>query len=440
MKKLIHVFVVGIVAATMSCSKGKSDNKGEEKQAGGEQTAPASVTVAISCGAVGAELEMCKEGAEAWAKKTGNQIKVVSTPNESSDRLALYQQILAAGATDIDVFQIDVIWPGILASHLLDLKPYTKGAEAKYFPAMVQNNTVKDKLIALPWFTEAGMLYYRKDLLEKYGKSVPTTWAELSAMAKEIQDAERKTNDKMWGYIWQGKAYEGLTCDALEWVVSYGGGTVVGDDGAVTINNPKAIEAINMAASWIDTISPKGVLNYAEEDARGIFQTGNAVFMRNWPYAWPLLQSDDSPVKGTVGVAALPKGGDDGRHAATLGGWQLAVSRYSKHPEAAADLALYLSSAEEQKRRAIKGAYSPTLPEIYKDAEVLAANPFVGDLYGTITSAVPRPSTVTGSKYNRVSNEFWDAIHAVLSGSAKAEASLAELAKKLDEVSGGGKW
>src|SRR5690606_36445569 len=127
---------------------------------------------------------------------------------------------------------------------------------------------------------------------------------------------------------------------------------------------------------WVGRISPRGVLNYDEEASRGVFQTGNAVFMRSWPYAWALAQSEDSPVRDKVGVIALPRGGEQGRHAGTLGGWQLAVSRYSRNPEAAMELVRYLTSAQEQKRRAIAGAYNPTIIGLYEDEEILAANPF----------------------------------------------------------------
>lgn len=442
MTRLSHLLAIGILAMTLGCNK-KSKTSDGDKQPEGAPTAPAApgpVTVSISCGALGLELELCKEGAEAWAKQTGNKINVVSTPNSATERLALYQQMLAAQAAEIDVYQVDVVWPGILANHLLDLKPYSKGIEASHYPAIIRNNTVKDKLVALPWFIDAGVLYYRKDLLEKYQKAVPATWAELATTAKAIQDGERKANDKMWGFVWQGKAYEGLTCNAIEWVASYGGGSIVDEAGEITINSPKAIEAINTAASWIGTITPKGVLNYGEEEARGSFQIGNAVFMRNWPYAWSLSQSDDSAVKGKVGVAALPKGGDAGQHAAALGGQQLAVSKYSKHPAAAADLVLYLTSEAEQKRRAIKGSVNPTYPALYKDAEVLTANPFFAELSANFSAAVPRPSTVTGNNYNRVSNAFWEAVHAVLSGSAKADTSVPELATKLDEIRRNGQW
>src|SRR5690606_18541593 len=137
--------------------------------------------------------------------QTGHKVKVISTPNDATERLALYQQMLGAQGTDIDVFQIDVIWPGILANHLIDLKPHAKGVEHEHFPAIVENNTVGGKLVAMPWFTDAGLLYYRKDLLDKHGEQVPETWEQLTDTAKKIQAAERKAGQKsMWGYVWQG--------------------------------------------------------------------------------------------------------------------------------------------------------------------------------------------------------------------------------------------
>jgi trehalose/maltose transport system substrate-binding protein len=391
--------------------------------------------IAISCGAVGQELEFCKQGVEAWSKKTGNSVKVVSTPKDTNERLSLYQQLLAAGASDIDVFQVDVIWPGILGHHFIDLAPYTKGAEKAHFPAIVANNTVSGKLVAMPWFTDAGVLYYRKDLLEKYGQKPPATWAELTQVAKAVQDGERKAgNDKFWGFVFQGRAYEGLTCNALEWVDSFGGGSVVDEGGAITINNPRAAEALTTAASWIDTISPPGVLNYGEEDARGVFQSGNAAFMRNWPYAWSLGNSADSPIKGKIGVVALPKGGANGKATGTLGGWQLAVSKYSKNAAIAADLVNYLTSPEEQKRRAVQGSYNPTLPALYQDKDVVEAAPFMKDLYSTFTNAVARPSKPTGANYNKVSNAFWNTTHDVLAGTAKAPEALAKLDGDLKKI------
>jgi len=374
-------------------------------------------TITISCGSVGQDFEFCKKTTEDWAKKTGNTVKLFTPPQSTTDILALFRQMFAAKSSDLDVINVDVVWPGMIKDHLIDLKPYSKGAEKEHFPSIVANNTADGRLIAMPWFTDAGLLYYRKDLLEKHGEKAPTTWEELAATAKKIQDAERRAgNADMQGFVFQAKAYEGLTCDAVEWLWSYGGGNIVDDKGQITVNNPKAAKALNTAASWIGTIAPTGVLNYGEEDARGVFQNGNAVFMRNWPYAWSLGNGKDSKIAGKIGVSALPKGGADGKNAATLGGWQLAVSKYSKNPKEAADLVMYMTSKEIQKERAIKGSYNPTIPSLYQDKEVLAAAPFFGDLYNVFTSAVPRPATATGLKYNEVSAAFWNATHDVLSG------------------------
>ncbi|WP_155297847.1 ABC transporter substrate-binding protein [Deinococcus kurensis] len=396
------------------------------------------VTVTLACGAVGQELQMCKEGAARWSKKTGNEVKIFESPNLTNDRLGLYQQQLAAKSSDIDVYQLDVVWPGLLAQHFVDLKGKVPAAEVNaHFKGILDANTVNGKLVALPWFTDAGLLYYRTDLLQKYGyKSAPKTWAELATMAKKIQTGEQKTNKSFTGYVWQGKNYEGLTCDALEWVVSFGGGTIVDSTGKVTINNPQAAKALDTAASWIKSISPAGVTTYDEEAARGIFQAGNAAFMRNWPYAWALGQNDDSKVKGKIGVAPLPSGGS--RNAATLGGWQLGVSMYSKNQAAAIDLVRYLAGPEEQKIRAIEGAYNPTIQSLYKDKDILAKNPFFGSLYSVFTSAVARPSGPTKSKYNQVSQAFSTAVSDVLNGKSKGQAAVAKLSTDLARIKGRG--
>ncbi|MEZ5448720.1 MAG: ABC transporter substrate-binding protein [Thiolinea sp.] len=398
-------------------------------------------TIAYACDTVGIQQKLCQEAADAFEKETGNKVELVSMPKTATEILSLYQQILAAGADDIDVYKIDVIWPGVLANHMIDLKPYMDGAEAEHFPAIVQNNTVDDKLVGMPFYTDAGVLYYRKDLLEKYEAEVPTTWAALTETAQKVQDGEREAgNADMHGFVWQGRAYEGLTCDAVEWVVSNNGGSIVEPDGTISINNAKASDMVDMAAKWVGSISPEGVLNYAEEEARGVFQAGNAVFMRNWPYAWALAQGDDSVIKDKVGVAALPKGGDDGRSAATLGGWQLSVSKYSKNPEVAAQFVKFLTSYENQKKRAIEGGYNPTIEKLYADEDVLKANPFFGELLDTFTSAAARPSTVTGSKYPEVSSAFFNAVHRVLSGDQSGSESFAQLERELKRTSRGGKW
>ncbi|GGR50188.1 putative ABC transporter-binding protein [Deinococcus seoulensis] len=395
-------------------------------------------TVTLACGSVGQELQLCKDGAARWAKKTGNTVKIFESPNLTNDRLGLYQQQLAAKSSDIDVYQLDVVWPGLLAQHFVDLKGKIPAAEVNaHFKGIIDADTVNGKLVAMPWFTDAGLLYYRTDLLKKYGFSAaPKTWTELALMAKKIQAGEQKTNKSFAGFVWQGKNYEGLTCDALEWVASFGGGTIVDAKGNITINNPQAAKALDTAASWIKSISPAGVTTYAEEEARGIFQSGNAAFMRNWPYAWALGQGDDSKVKGKIGVAPLPSGGS--RNAATLGGWQLGVSSYSKNQAASIALVRYLTGPEEQKIRAIEGAYNPTIQALYKDKDVLKANPFFGSLYNVFTSAVARPSGPTKGKYNQVSQAFSTAVSDVLNGKMKGQAAVAKLSTDLARIKGRG--
>jgi trehalose/maltose transport system substrate-binding protein len=403
-------------------------------------TTAQAATITVMCGSSGSDVQFCQKYADDWGKKNGHTIKHFSPPTSATEKLALLRQLFAAKSSDIDVIQTDVIWPGMLKDHLLDLNKYAPNAKSEYFPAMLANNIVDGKLVALPWYTDAGLLYYRKDLLDKHKEKVPATWEEFTATAKKIQEAERKGGvSDFHGFVFQAKAYEGLTCNAVEWVSSFGGGNIVEPDGKISINNPKAAAALKMAASWVGDIAPRGVLNYEEEDARGVFQSGKALFMRNWPYAWAPGQKDDSPIKGKIGVAPLPKAAGAAKGAAALGGWSLAVSKYTKNADAAAALALHMASAPVQKDRAIKGGFNPTRPEVYKDKEVQSANPFVTSLEDVFVNATARPSTVTGQKFNEVSQAFWDATHEVLSGKAKAEDSLKKLEGKLNQVRRG-KW
>jgi len=405
---------------------------------GGLAMAQEKVVITVAAGAVGQELELTREAAQRYMESHPDvEVRVIDTPDLATDRYGLYLQFFEARRSDIDVYQIDVIWPGDLAEHLLDLYEFgAKEIADEHFPAIIENNTVDGRLVGIPWFTDAGLLYYRTDLLEKYGLEVPKTWAEFEEVARIIQEGERaEGNEDFWGFVWQGNAYEGLTCNALEWICSNGGGTIISPDGVITINNPNAIEAIEMAARWVGTISPAGVTGFAEEDARSLFQSGNAAFMRNWPYAYALGQSEESVIAGKFDVASLPAG-RSGHGAATLGGWQLAVSKYSNNPEIAADVALFMASPEEQKIRAIKGSFTPTIMTLYEDPEVLESAPFFGTLYDVLINAVARPSTVTAPNYNEVSTLFFRAVHSVLTGAKDATTALEELELELQALTG----
>lgn len=368
--------------------------------------------------------------AEEWAKKTGNTVDYISRPNDASATLQLFQQYWAAKSGDVDVYMVDVIWPGIAANHALDLKKYFKEDELKeHFPRIIENNTVKGKLVAMPFFTDAGVLYSRTDLLEKYGyKEPPKTWEELTEMAKKIQDGERQAGHADFqGFVFEGKASESVTCNAIEWIYSYGGGTIIDPDKKVTINNPNAIKGLEVAKSWVGTISPQGVVSYGEEEARNIWQAGNAAFMRNWPYAYALGQDPKSVISGKFSATVLPKGGADGKNAACLGGWNLMVSAYTKNPEVAADLVRFLTSAEAQKKRAVDLSQLPTRPEVYKDQDVLAKNPWFANAVEILTNAIARPSTVTGADYNQVSTVFFQSVNKVLTNGEPAPQAVSDV-------------
>jgi trehalose/maltose transport system substrate-binding protein len=368
--------------------------------------------------------------AEEWSKKTGNTLEYISRPNDATATLQQYQQYWAAKSGDVDVYMIDVIWPGIAAPHSVDLKKYFKEDEIKqHFPRIIENNTVGGKLVGWPFFTDAGVLYYRTDLLEKYGyKEPPKTWEELTEMAKKIQDGERKDGKADFqGFVFEGKASESVTCNAIEWIYSYGGGTIIDPDKKVTINNPNAIKALETAKGWVGTISPQGVVSYGEEEARNIWQNGGAAFMRNWPYAYALSADPKSPISGKFDATVLPKGGANGKNAACLGGWQLMVSAYSKNPEVAADLVRYLCSTEAQKKRAIDLSQLPTRPEVYKDPEVLAKNKWFSNAVEILNNAIARPSTVTKADYNQVSTAFFQSVNKVLSGGESAQQAVADV-------------
>jgi len=390
----------------------------------------AGVTVRLTGDSGGEGGRYARALAEEWAQKTGNKVEYIGRPNDASATLQQYQQYWAAKSPDVDVYQIDVIWQGIVAPHAVDLKKYYKEDEIKaYFPRIIENNTVGGKLVSIPLYTDAGILFYRTDLLEKYGyKEPPKTWEELAAMAKKIQDGERAAGKPDFqGFVFEGKASESVTCNALEWVYSYGGGSVIEPDKKVTINNPNAIKALDTAHSWIGTISPVGVSTYGEEEARNIWQAGNAAFMRNWPYAYALGADPKSAVSGKFDITVLPKGGDNGNNAACLGGWQLMISAYSKVPDAAADLVRYLSSAEVQKKRAIAFSILPTRPALYSDPDVLAKNPFFKIMQDVFKNAVARPSTVTGADYNQLSTAFFQNVNKVLTGAESGKDAVVQV-------------
>lgn len=400
---------------------------------------PLEVTLTIDCGGVGQDFELCSALAQQFAEQTGYTVIPKLTPQSATLRLHLLRELFLTRSTGMDVVMVDVIWPGMLADDLLDLTPYFSAAElADFFPEIVANNTVNGRLLAIPWFTDAGLLYYRTDLLEKYGFNVlPTTWNDMAYMARVIQDGERAAgNEDFWGFVWQGRAAESLTCNALEWLASEGAGSIVEPDGRISVNNPASVQALVRAQRWLGTISPPQTLSMGEEDTRAVWEAGNAAFMRNWPYAYALGQREGSAVRGRFDVMPLPQGAAGS--AATLGGWQLAVNKYSRFPQQAVELVRFMTSAEAQKYRAVHGSYNPTRRSLYEDPDVLAANPFFARMPAILGAAVARPSTVTAAAYDNVSIAFQTEVHRVLQGVVSPEEALVALERQLYRLHGAG--
>jgi trehalose/maltose transport system substrate-binding protein len=393
-------------------------------------------TIRVAAGAVGVELEVVQEQAARYTEMCPNiTVETVETPDLADDRLGTYQQLWEQQSGDIDIYQTDVIWAGIIAEHVIDMNEYLSEEEiAAYFPAMIEGQTIGGKLVAIPWFTDAAGLYYRTDLLEKYGVEVPTTWDELTVAAQTIQDGERAEGmTEFYGYVWQGNAYEGLTCDAHEWLVSETGSSFVTPDAQVNVMDDNWLAALDRAAGWVGTISPEAVTTFGEEDSRAVWQSGNAAFMRNWPYAYGLGNGEDSAVAGLFGYAPLPTG-TSGAAAACLGGWQIAVSAYSENVDAAASVAKFLASPAEQLTRALspQGA-NPTVPALY-ETEELSSNPLFQAMGPILSTAFPRPSGVTADRYAVASELFYTAVHDVLTGTSDADESMEQLEADLQDL------
>lgn len=387
-------------------------------------------------GQVGASLEHQQYIIEKFNKENPDiYVELKDFYNVPQEQLAFINQIFSRGSSEIDIIQVDVIWPGDLAVHLIDLNKYSIDT-SDFFSSVIANNTVDGRLVALPWYLDAGLLYYRRDLLAKYGKKVPLTWDELYRTAKDIQTQERKGgNSDFWGFVWQAGNGEGLTCIANEFFVSSSGNPIIASDKSVNIYSKENINILKKAKSWIGDITPYEALSFSgAEGPRRFWQTGNVLFMRNWPYAYNIGNSSDSPVKDLFRIAPLPSG-ESGNGASTLGGWQLGLSKYSKNPDAAFRVINYMTSYEIQKLRALKFGYYPTLRSLYNDELLLnSENPIFSQLLDVLDTTIARPSTLTAPNYNEFSQLFFTGIHDILSGSIEVSSGLQKLEKEISSM------
>jgi trehalose/maltose transport system substrate-binding protein len=371
-----------------------------------------------------------------FTRQTGIRVEFLPAPETAAEQLATWRKLLESGAKVPDVYGIDVIWPGTLADDLLDLRAYVPEQEIKaHFPELIANNTVNGRLVALPANLNEGMLFYRVDLLRKYGyRAPPKTWEELEVMAKRIQAGERASGNKdFWGFVWQGAPSEALTSNALEWQASEGGGTILDENGKVTVNNPQSVRAWDRAAHWVGSISPPGVVEYKEWDAGNMWQAGKAAFLRSWASEYIADRAPGCLIRDRFDIAPLPSGAAG--TAAILGGFGYGVSRYSLHPREAAMLVRFLCSREEQVRRCRNTTDAPSISELYDEPDLLASNPQFPRVLEVFRKGIAlRPSRAAGKMYPEVSRAYWEAVHAVLIRKKSATQAADELQDDLKRM------
>ncbi len=349
--------------------------------------------------------------AKRFTADTGIKVKVIPHPAASTDSYAQLARLFSSKSSSVDVMMLDVVWPGAFAPFLTNLKPALSKEAKLHSQGIIKGATFGGKLVAMPYFGDYGILYYRTDLLQKYGySSPPTTWAQLGAMAKKIQAGESGSNPDFAGFVYQGNSYEGLTCDALEWIASSGGGHFI-DGGKASINNAKAAAILNLQRSWVGNVAPRGVTSYQETEAHEAFAAGNAAFMRNWPYAYSVSQA--GAVKGKFDVTVLPHTGKN-PSVGTAGGWLLGISKYSKKVPVATEFVRYMTSPGAQKFNAIYSTNPPTIPAVAKDPAVVKANPWLKPAIANV-ARVTRP-TQLGAKYQQGSQAIYQGINQILNG------------------------
>jgi len=369
--------------------------------------------------------------AKRFTRDTGIKVNVVPHPAASDQSYSQLVRAFSQKSSSIDVAMIDVVWPGAFAPYLVNLKPKLGKQSKLHIKSIVQNNTIGGKLVAMPWFGDYGILYYRTDLLKKYDyKAPPKTWGQLFTMARKIQNGEQKTNKNFYGFVFQGNAYEGLTCNALEWIASSGGGTII-SGGKATIDNAKARTILDAMRNQIGKTTPRGVTSYQEDQTEHAFDDGNAAFARNWPYQYGIGATAGSKVKGKFSVTVLPHG-SAGKSVGTVGGWQLAVSKFSKHKNAAIEFVRYMTSPAVEKFDALTNSNVPTIVSVAKDKAVRAKNPYLKPAIASVPR-VTRPAKFLKTHYNEASKVVYQGVNQILNGTP-AKNVLPGVESKLNRI------
>lgn len=369
---------------------------------------------------------------------TGINVKVLRQPTDTDQRRQGLVIPLKGKQKDPDLFLMDVVWVSQFAASgwLQPFDTYLAGDTTilgAFFEGVIEQvDKYKGNIISFPIYIDGGLLYYRKDILEKYQLEVPKTWEELVKTAKLVQKQERKENSQFYGFVWQGAQYEGLVCNFLEFLSS-NGGKMVDESGNFTMATPENTTALKFMHDLIHSyaISPPNTFTeMKEEEVRTSFQRGNALFERNWPYAWSLHQGEDSPIKDKVGIAPLPR--FEGKEcASTLGGWHIGLSRYSDMKEEAWEFIKFVTSYEAQKKLALNLGWNPGRKDIYDDNEVREALPHFEILKKIFKNAVARPNL---PYYSQVSEVIQRELNASIAGKLEPKEALSNAQDRIVEI------
>jgi multiple sugar transport system substrate-binding protein len=347
-------------------------------------------------------------------------------PSDSNGLITLYDTVLRARSSTIDVLDIDVVWPAEFAANgwTVDLTSRWPASDrANYLQGPIKSCTYQGQIVAAPMRTDLGILYYRTDIVS----TAPKTFDELVSQARS-NSAKTKI-----GYAWQGAQYEGLVCDFVEVLGGYGG-TVLDPNNSksVTVNSPQGVQALTEMVSWVGTISPVSIITYNEEACRQAFQNGDAIFMRNWPYAYSLgNNASQSKVAGKFDITSIPYGGSNTVGHSCTGGWNMAISTFSKNPDAAWKFVQYMLGASAQKTLAIKGSYTPALQSVYNDPDVQKAQPLFTKLAPILQNALPRPVSPV---YPDLSNIIQTQVHQALTKQITPQAALSAMQSQLQAL------
>lgn len=373
---------------------------------------------------------------EAFEKENPNiKVNYVELPESTDQKLQTINTMLQAKDPAMDLFVGDVVWTPIFASAdwVLPLDDYLTQEEIdEHVPGAMKAYTYRDHVYGIPFFTDGGMLYYRTDLLEKYNKSVPTTWDELIETASYIMAQEKDPN--LYGYAGSWKQYEGVTCSLTELVWSHGG-DFLDKEGNVIFDSPESVAAMTVMEKMVHEakITPQGVGGFGSGDMRALALNGQMIFTRDWPSFYSnSMDPEKSSVVGKIKYTVLPHAPGQESYS-TLGGWGIMVSNFTDNPEEAVKFAKFRSSYESQKQEALLIAHLPTRKALYEDADIVENEPWMVDMLPVMMSTNPRPQS---AYYAELSAHLQQASQDVIAGNKTPEEAVKYAAEKMKETLG----